>query len=271
MDYLQKVTQGYFNENNRAFLEKYFLREYKKAAKKQLLEADEFFTGCLKVIEGWEKYLQDKIFKRKSELYFLLNEAKTGNLSYNNMDGKTIEQKRQETIEYCEQELKDVRPDGIGSLTFTVHLHSLTNGRIAYNMEYNEVLQIKFSILNAFQKTQTNIEPLPPHQNEAKTGQAETLSDLITNINSTEIVEKVKIKYRNIKGKRLKLLLKAFQDLELLPKERIAKKFYNCCKNEFDWNIASYNAMNGYNYNERTDKDEIETMKKFLVKLTKTK
>ena len=162
MNYLDIVLQGYFNDNNREFLERYFFREFKKAEKEQFFEADEFFYGCLKVIEGWEKYLQDKVSERKRELYLMLDEAKNGTLSYAELEGKTIEEKRQETIQYCEQELKDVRPDGIGSLSFTVHLHSLTKGRIAYNMAYNEVLQIKLSILKAFEKTQPNTEPLPP-------------------------------------------------------------------------------------------------------------
>lgn len=161
MNYLEIVLQGYFNENNREFLEKYFFREFKKAEKEQFFEAVEFFNGCLTVIVGWEKHLQDKVFERQRELYLMLNEAKNGTPSYAEMEGKTIEEKRQETIQYCEQELKDVRPDGIGSLSFTVHLHSLTNGRIAYNMAYNEVLQIKLSILKAFEKTQQPIVESP--------------------------------------------------------------------------------------------------------------
>ena len=162
MNYLEIVLQGYFNENNREFLEKYFFREFKKAEKEQFFEADEFFNGCINVIEGWEKYLQDKVIERKRELYLMLDGAKNSTMKYGDLQGKTIEQKRQETIEYCEQELKDVRPNGIGSLSFTVHLHSLTNGRIAYNMAYNEVLQIKRSILKAFQKTQPQKKALPP-------------------------------------------------------------------------------------------------------------
>lgn len=162
MNYLEIVLQGYFNENNREFLEKYFFREFKKAEKEQYFEAHEFFSGCIKVIESWEKYLQEQVFKRKNELYLMRNGAKNGTMKYGDLQGKTIEEKRQETIEYCEQELKEVRPDGIGSLSFTVHLHSLTKGRIAYNMPYNELLVIKIAILKAFKKTQPNIEPLPP-------------------------------------------------------------------------------------------------------------
>ncbi|PRY90851.1 hypothetical protein [Mongoliibacter ruber] len=162
MNYLEIVLQGYFNDNNREFLEKYFCREFKKAEKEQFFEAFEFFSGCFKVIKSWEKHLQDKVFERQRELHLMLNHAKNGTLSYDLKEGETIEQKRNEAIEYCEKELKDVRPDGIGSLSFTVHLHSLTNGLIAYNMPYNELLEIKLAILKAFNKTQTDIEPLPP-------------------------------------------------------------------------------------------------------------
>lgn len=273
MDYLEIVLQGYFNENNREFLEKYFLREYKKAEKEQFFESDEFFNGCLKVIENWEKYLQNKVDKRKLELNLLLSEAKNGTLTYSDMEGKTIKQKRQETIDMCEQELKEVRPDGIGSFSYTIHLLSLTNGRIAYNMAYNEVLEIKLSIHKAFYKTITNILPLPPQPTETKAEQEtpNKLSNLITHKNCDEIIEAIKIRYKNIKGKQLKLLLMSLQDLELLPKERIAQKFYDCCKEEFDWEIASYNAMNGYVYNELTDKNIIDKMKQYIETLIKTK
>lgn len=95
----------------------------------------------------------------------------------------------------------------------------------------------------------------------------ETLSDLITHSKGIEIVEGIKIQYKNIRGKRLKLLLLAFQELGILPKERTARKFYGCCKAEFGWDIATYPAMNDYPYNERTDKTELESMKQYLESL----
>ena len=152
MNYLEIVLKGYFNENNRDFLEKYFFREFKKAEKEQFFEADEFFNGCIKVIKIWEKDLQDKVFERERELYLMLNGAKNGTMNYADLQGKTIEQKRLETIEYCEQELKDVRPDGIGSLSFTVHLASVTKNRVFGHLYYQELLQIKYSILKAYVK-----------------------------------------------------------------------------------------------------------------------
>lgn len=108
--------------------------------------------------------------------------------------------------------------------------------------------------------------PPPPTSN-----QNNMLSDLITHEKSIEIVEGIKVQYKNIKGKRLKLLLLALQDLELLPKERIAKKFYDSCESEFDWNLASYNAMNGYNFNDYTDSFELNSMKQYLETLIKAK
>jgi hypothetical protein len=96
------------------------------------------------------------------------------------------------------------------------------------------------------------------------------LSDLITHEKNMEIIEGIKVQYKNIKGKSLKLLLMAFQELNLLPKDRISKKFHDCCKNEFNWDIASYNAMNGYIYNEITDTNEFNSKKQYLEELIKT-
>jgi len=61
------------------------------------------------------------------------------------------------------------------------------------------------------------------------------------------------------------------QDLKLLPNERIAKAFYDCCKREFGWDVASYTAMNDYKFNESTDKIELDNMKKFLEEIIQTK
>lgn len=115
---------------------------------------------------------------------------------------------------------------------------------------------------------QPKIETLPPPPNSE---QKEKLSDIITHQNSVQIVEGIKIQYKNIKGKRLKLLLMALQDLGLFPKERTANLFHDACLKEFNWNIASYNAMNGYVFNDRIDNAEYNSMKQYLETLTKTK
>lgn len=99
----------------------------------------------------------------------------------------------------------------------------------------------------------------------------ETLSDLITHSKGIEIVEGIKIQYKNIKGKRLKLLLMALQELGLYPKEGNASKFHTLCESEFDWDIASYQAMNDYQYNDYQDQTELDHMKQYLENLISPK
>lgn len=99
----------------------------------------------------------------------------------------------------------------------------------------------------------------------------ETLSGIITHTKSVEIVNAIKVQYKNIAGKRLKLLLLALQELNLYPKERKAKQFHDACKIEFNWDIASYPAMNDYSFNPNIDEDEISSMVEFLKNLTKDK
>lgn len=131
----------------------------------------------------------------------------------------------------------------------------------------------KFTLPNNFLFNTSTSEALPPQQTEkskSKQEQPEKLSSIITHKEAESLVSGIKTQYKNIKGKRLKLLLIALQELELLPKERIAKKFHTLCNNEFDWEIASYNAMNGYNFNSNTDTDEVEGMKQYLKTLLNT-
>lgn len=135
------------------------------------------------------------------------------------------------------------------------------------NEMFNKYQPVFIEALEYWKTEFQNLKALPP---QPTTKQNNKLSDLITHQKSIEIVEGIKIQYKNIKGKRLKLLLMALQDLELLPKERISQKFFNSCKYEFDWDIASYNAMNGYNFNEITDTNELNSIKQFLKTLIKT-
>lgn len=105
------------------------------------------------------------------------------------------------------------------------------------------------------------------NNDDALKAKKETLSDLITHSKGIEIVEGIKIQYKNIKGKRLKLLLMALQELGLFPKEGNASKFHTLCKSEFDWDIARYQAMNDYKFNDVTDKPELCEMKQYLENL----
>jgi len=126
-----------------------------------------------------------------------------------------------------------------------------------------EIVKYKTFISN---EIEVNEKQINPTENKSKQDQPKTLSELITHEKSDEIVEAIKIQYKNIKGKRLKLLLLVFQNLELLP-DRIAQKFHTLCKIKFDWNIGHYSAMNDYDFNEKIDGKELEKMKIFIEKI----
>lgn len=114
---------------------------------------------------------------------------------------------------------------------------------------------------------QGNLDGTPQQQPQEK----EKLSGLITHKNSVEIVEAIKIQYKNIKGKRLGFLWKALEGLQLLPK-RNGAKFHRCCENEFEWDINSYQAMTQNNEWSNFDlKGELEVMKNFLETYIKSK
>jgi hypothetical protein len=118
--------------------------------------------------------------------------------------------------------------------------------------------------VNSVLKIETNQLVAKSKEQENKAEKYVRLSELITHELGKKIINEIKIRYKNIKGKRLKLLLLALQELDLLPKERIAFKFHACCESEFNWDVASYNALNGYEYNESLDKEEMGAMISFI-------
>ena len=163
----------------------------------------------------------------------------------------------------------------VGDLTFNVkdkNYYDENRYTISYLTDNSELLRFCQKLVDFADKFIDEVTPikktLPPRQ-KTKTN-ANNLEEIITHQNSVNIVECIKIQYKNIQGKRLKLLLIAMQELNLLPKERIAKKFHDYCKTEFDWSIASYEAMNNYTFNKMTDNDEVTAMKDYISNIANT-
>ncbi|UJH91694.1 hypothetical protein LZ575_03125 [Antarcticibacterium sp. 1MA-6-2] len=259
MDFQKIILESFLNQSKGKKLHKRFIRTYEDAEKYHY-DAEEFFEGLIGVIEIWEGHLEDKVNEQKTKLYGYRNKVINGTAKITSIEGKTKEETKNEILNHWKSDLEKISKNDF-------KLHIQFDGSY-FEISYNEILYIKESIEKAFSLTVNQKDDLQ-QIDKNKPVQSEKLSDLITHKKSSEIVEKIKIQYRNIKGKRLKLLLRAFQYLELLPKERIAKRFHDCCKNEFDWKIASYNAMNGYNYNDITDKAEFDSMKVYLETLVK--
>jgi hypothetical protein len=141
MNYLDIVLKGYFNRNNREHLSKYFFREFKKA-EKEYYEADEFFNGCLNVIEAFERNLDKQIYEEKKELYLGLNLARQGlkgleqgiseselrkRINFRDNRGLTYKQLCQEEISECEKRLKEISKD-----EFEVYKYNIPGAEVRY-------------------------------------------------------------------------------------------------------------------------------------------
>lgn len=71
----------------------------------------------------------------------------------------------------------------------------------------------------------------------------ESLSEFIIHDDKVEIAKKIKIRFKGLKGVDLRILLNALQELDLFPKGSNDSLFYRCCKNDFDWDIGTPQAM----------------------------
>ncbi|MGD9493575.1 MAG: hypothetical protein AB7V36_09510 [Bacteroidales bacterium] len=147
MNYMDLVINGIKNE--REHLADYFHSEYKKAERDQFVSVAMFFDGCLKVIDLFKEHLQQLIIERKRELYAMMLEAQQGKIQIGDSFGTTPKQKKENLIAYCEQELKEQRPDGIGADTFNINLLHVSQNRHIGALKYNEVLFIEYAIKEA--------------------------------------------------------------------------------------------------------------------------
>lgn len=141
MNYLEIVLHGYFNENNREFLDKYFFREFKKAEKEHFFEADEFFNGCLKIVDILKENYKKQYIEIQSELNKYLVSVKK-----EDRDNEFIQQQKEE-IEYLKLN---------GNTNFR-----LNNGKNVV-LKIEEISYIQNAIEQALKKTQPEIEHSKP-------------------------------------------------------------------------------------------------------------
>ena len=184
MDYIDIILRGYSNENDRKFLNKYFIRECKKA-KEQHYDFEVFFSGLVNGIDRIKKEYEKPFYKRKNELYFMLEGAKNKTLKYADLDTKSIDEKHNETIEYCESELSDISFEN-----FPINLLQFTNDRYRGNLFYSEVNFINNEIAKAFKELNT---PQQPKAKKKKILTNDTYFDILEQC-TIEAFESLKIK-----------------------------------------------------------------------------
>lgn len=147
MDYLNIVLFGYINPTTNNHFQNYLLREFKKAEKENY-SIDEFYEGCLKATEYLNKENIQRFYKRKNELYQLLDMAKDDKLGYKDLkENQTKEDYKNELIKSCEKQLEIKEPFGYG-----VPLFMLTNGKFTGHLYYEQIKEIEKEINIVFNK-----------------------------------------------------------------------------------------------------------------------
>jgi hypothetical protein len=143
MYYIDIILRGYYHENDKQFLSKYFIRECKKAQKENY-DFDEFFNGLTNGINVLKKECENRFNKRLDELYLLLDGAENKTLKYQNLKTNSIEQEYKKTIDYCESEIATIHFE-----QFPLNLLHLTNDKYRGHLYYNEIEFINNEITKA--------------------------------------------------------------------------------------------------------------------------
>ena len=197
MDYIEIMLRGYTNENDRNFLGKYFIREFKKAENKHY-DLEEFFTGLLKGIDTLKNEYQKELFKRKNELHLMLSGAENGTLKYGDLKSESVEERHKKTIEYCKNELYSI---GLGYST--INLLHFTNGRFIGHLHYSEVEFIgngiakAYKVLNEPQQTETVIP------DEVK----KEFKDFFNTDVNVNVIQSIQKEFKDYKGKKMAHLI----------------------------------------------------------------
>lgn len=290
MDYLELILQGYFNPNTNKHLPQYFLREYRKA-EKEYYSPREFFGGCHSAIAHLKELITRQVQERKKELHLMLSAAKAGTLKYNDLAGKTIEQKRTETIEGCEKELADERPNGIGVLSFTAHLFNLYPENktipLSYSMSYDEIVLIEFAVNGAWEilnlpkatdklVLETSTKQIMQGQRSNKapkptSNAPKPFHEYLNHSNKEALAEGLKKEFSTEKGRDIKRLLELLREQELITwGTRQFKALHTAMELYFDRDIGTYQSINdfrGWNDHAEENKPIQERIKRVLNSL----
>lgn len=144
MDYKAIILKGYFHENDKSYLKDYFYREYKKA-EQQHYKADEFFSGLLKVVEGWINELEKKVSQRKIEIAEMIGYIK---------QNEPLSDQDKQDIKDLKEGLDKIHTTGINNPYFNIYLKDLPNGKSYYNLVNTDISIILKGISKALESVQ---------------------------------------------------------------------------------------------------------------------
>lgn len=237
MDYIEIMLRGYTNENDRNFLGKYFIREFKKAENKHY-DLEEFFTGLLKGIDTLKNEYQKELFKRKNELYLMLTGAENGTLKYGDLKSESVEERHKKTIEYCKNELSSI---GLGYST--INLLHFTNSRFIGHLHYSEVEFIGNGIAKAYKALNE------PQQTETVIPDEVLKKKLYNHIfkgNAFEVFEKYHSTKRLAENSKtdLNLLFQLFENDNLFVETVELKHYIKWLNSKFEYSLTELKKVN---------------------------
>jgi len=218
----EKIVLEAITQINPDTWENYFARLFKKS-ETEFYEADEFFKGCLNIVEAIEKQITDRYQKRKSDLKTLFDKANNKTLIYENLEGTTYEQKRLETLYDVSMEISSMTEND-----FPVYLGNAPAGGY---YSFNHLQRVKEAIIKAHN--------------------AETNGDLINSLSNTTRIKSEISEDQPLNEKHSKEDLKHFFE-NVKPDEGWKYFFFN--KTDYNRFIGLLHSMvNGYHFEEPTE------------------
>lgn len=258
MNYFDIVLAGYANENTKKHLTNYFTREYKKA-KNNHYTIEEFFDGCLSILNKIEKPISISKMNRLNELNTILNWKKKG------MKGDVDKPKTPTQKDLNEaEEIKKVI-DSLKLEHFPFNLSSLKPQKYTGLIYYSDLKYIKLHLITAkkqliepqlkmYDNLKKSIDDIEEKINEKFSNNSdqpisnEVLSETITHVKRTEIAKAIKDKYHNtFTSKDCKILYEALLTLDLFPPTRKRQLFFRCLKNE-QYNINNHQMLEDHHF-----------------------
>ena len=118
-------------------------------------------------------------------------------------------------------------------------------------------------------KLDKNSNNIPTAKNEAEL--PKKLEDFLNHEKSSEILKMIKTTYKGIKGKKLRFLHIALCETFIDSPNLNLFKFHKLCKNEFDWNVGTYNALNVCKEPTKIDSIDRQVVEKMKTAIEKSK
>jgi hypothetical protein len=183
LNFVDLVLTGYFK--NKSILGQYYFRQMKLALEKHY-SAVEFFDKCSKVCDMLQEDITKQVIERRSMIINALSAAEQGKLEVSLIQGKTKEELLKESINYWQEEYElGYGTDWCGSIVgFHAHLHNLTKGHFRGHLRFDEINQIRSSLIDAFNLYKKDIlketDDQLQEQNSIKPTKADILKERLT-------------------------------------------------------------------------------------------